>query len=89
MAGGVYIAIRWAVNAMTKKLVTYVDAERVAALSAIATREDRRIPAVEEDAVTGFLAAEQFGDASGRNHVMRAYLRSTRSYSSLYQALAR
>ena len=89
MASGVYIATRWAVNAMTKKLVTYVYAERVAALSAIATREDRRISAVDEDAIKEFLAAEQFDDASGRNHVMRAYLQSTRSYSSLYQALAR
>ena len=74
---------------MKKKLVTYLDAELVAALSAIATREDRRISAVDKDAIKEFLAAEQFGDASGRNHVMRAYLQSTRSYSSLYQALAR
>ena len=46
-------------NAMKKKLVTYVDAELVAALSAIATREDRRISAVDEDAIKEFLAAEQ------------------------------
>lgn len=89
MASGVYIAIRWAVNVMKKKLVTYVEAELVAALSAIAKREGRQISAVVEDAVNGFLAAEQFGDASGRNHVMPAYLRSARSYSSLYQVLAR
>ena len=89
MVSGVYFAIRWAVNVMKKKFVTYVDAELVAALSAIATREGRRISAVEEHAVRGLLAAEQFGDARGRNHVVRAYLRSTRSYSSLYKALAR
>lgn len=85
MASGVYIAIRWAVNAMRKKLVTYVDAELVAALSAIATRDDRRIPAVEEDAVKGFLAAKQVRTASKR----RAYLRGAQGYPSLYKALGR
>lgn len=89
MVSGVYFAIRWAVNVMKKKLVTYADEELVAALSAIAPREGRRISAVEEDAVKWFLAAPQFGNASDRNHVMRAYPRSARSYSSLHQALAR
>ena len=64
---------------MKEKLVTCVDAELVAALSAIATREDRRIPAVEEDAVKGFLAAKQVGTASKR----RAYLRSAQRYPGL------
>ncbi len=89
MVSGVYFAIRWAVNVMKKKLVTYVDAELVVALSALAKREGRQILAVLGDAIKGFLAAPQFGAASGCKHAMRAYLRSTCSYSSLYLALVR
>ena len=47
MVSGVYFAIRWAMNVMKKKLVTYVDAELVVALSALAKREGRQISAVD------------------------------------------
>ena len=76
-------------NVIKKKLVTCVDAELLSALRALAKTEGRQIQAVVEDALRDHLVAKQHGAASGRNHVMRAYLQSTRSYSSLYQALAR
>ena len=74
MVSGVYFAIRRAVNFMKEKLVTYVEAELLIALSALAKREGRHILAMAWDAFDGFLAAKQVGSASRRNHVIRAYL---------------
>ena len=48
MVSGVYFAIRWAMNVMKKKLVTYVDAELLSAVRALAKTEGRQIQAVVE-----------------------------------------
>ena len=46
MVGGAYLATRWPGNVMKKKLVTYVDAELLSAVRALAKTEGRQIQAV-------------------------------------------
>ena len=88
MVGGAYLATRWPGNVMKKKLVT---CRRGAALCVEGLGENRGAANSGRgtDALRDHLAAKQHDAASGRNHVMRAYLRSTHSYAGLYQALAR
>ena len=74
--------------AVREKFATQVDAELLDSVRKLAKSEGRQIQAVVEDALRAHLEAKQPTDPQGREHVMKAYLKSTERYPGLYKKLA-
>lgn len=75
-------------SAVREKFATQVDAELLESVRQLAKAEGRQIQAVVEDALRQHLAAKQAPMPQGREHVMEAYLKSTKRYGGLYKKLA-
>jgi hypothetical protein len=75
-------------SATREKFATQVDAELLKSVRELARSEGRQIQAVVEDALRQHLEARQSSRPQGREHVMKAYLKSTERYSGLYKKLA-
>jgi len=75
-------------SAVREKFATQVDAELLESVRKLAKSEGRQIQAIVEDALREHLEARQAGKPAGREHVMKAYLKSTERYSGLYKKLA-
>lgn len=71
-----------------EKFATQVDAELLESVRQLARSEGRQIQAVVEDALRQHLETRQSPSPQGREHVMKAYLRSTERYHGLYTKLA-
>ena len=71
-----------------EKFATQVDAELLESVRQLAKSEGRQIQAVVEDALRQHLETRQSPLPRGREHVMKAYLKSTERYSGLYKKLA-
>ena len=69
-----------------EKFATQVDSALLDSVRKLAKSEGRQIQAVVEDALRNHLDAKN--GASGREHVMAAYLKSTKRFSGLYKKLA-
>ena len=69
------------------KFATQVDAILLESVRQLAKAEGRQIQAVVEDALRQHLEAKS--PLKGREHVMAAYLESTRRFSGLYEKLAK
>ena len=74
--------------AVREKFATQVDAELLESVRQLAKSEGRQIQAVVEDALREYLEARQSPMPRGREHVMKAYLKSAERYSGLYKKLA-
>ena len=75
-------------SATREKFATQVDAELLKSLRQLAKSEGRQIQAVVEDALRQHLESRQSPALQGREHVMKAYLKSTERYAGLYKKLA-
>jgi predicted transcriptional regulator len=75
-------------SAVREKFATQVDAELLESVRQLARSEGRQIQAVVEDALRDHIEAKQSSRSRGREHVMKAYLKSTERYSGLYKKLA-
>jgi len=75
-------------SAVREKFATQVDAELLESVRQLAKSEGRQIQAVVEDALRQHLESRQSSGPQGREHVMKAYLKSTERYSGLYKKLA-
>lgn len=71
-----------------EKFATQVDSELLESVRRLARSEGRQIQAVVEDALRQHLEARQSPGPQGREHVMKAYLKSTERYPGLYKKLA-
>ena len=69
-----------------EKFATQVDSVLLEAVRKLAKSEGRQIQAVVEDALLDHLDAKN--GVPGREHVMAAYLKSTKRFSGLYKKLA-
>ena len=78
----------YSMAAVREKFATQVDAELLESVRELAKSEGRQIQAVVEDALREHLEAKQSPRPQGREHVMKAYLKSTERYSGLYQKLS-
>lgn len=74
--------------AVKEKFATQVDSEILESVRQLARSEGRQIQAVVEDALREHLEAKQSPGPKGREHVMKAYLKSTERYPGLYKKLA-
>ena len=70
-----------------EKFATQVDATLLKSVRDLAKAEGRQIQAVVEDALQQHLDAKSH--SKGREHVMAAYLDSTKRFLGLYEKLAR
>ena len=71
---------------LREKFATQVDSALLESVRKLAKSEGRQIQAVVEDALRNHLDAKN--GASGREHVMVAYLKSNERFSGLYKKLA-
>ena len=69
-----------------EKFATQVDSVLLDSVRKLAKSEGRQIQAVIEDALRNHLDAKN--GAPGREHVMAAYLKSTKRFAGLYKKLA-
>ena len=74
-------------SVVREKFATQVDATLLESVRELAKAEGRQIQAVVEDALRQHLEAKS--PLKGREHVMAAYLESTRRFSGLYEKLAK
>jgi len=74
-------------SVVREKFATQVDATLLESVRELAKAEGRQIQAVVEDALRQHL--ESKSPLKGREHVMAAYLESTRRFSGLYEKLAK
>jgi len=74
-------------SVVREKFATQVDATLLESVRELAKAEGRQIQAVVEDALRQHLEAKS--PFKGREHVMAAYLESTRRFSGLYEKLAK
>ena len=75
-------------SATREKFATQVDAELLASVRKLARSEGRQIQAIVEDAFRDHLVAREGGGLRAREHVLRAYLKSTERFTGLYKKLA-
>ena len=80
--------MRWNMSAVREKFATQVDSELLQSVRELAKSEGRQIQAVVEDALREHLDAKNGKLIRSREHVMAAYLKSTKRYSGLYSKLA-
>jgi len=75
-------------SVVREKFATQVDPILLESVRSLAKSEGRQIQAVVEDALRGYLDAKSSEQGRGREHVMAAYLKSTKRFSGLYEKLA-
>ena len=75
-------------SAIREKFATQVDSVLLESVRNLAKSEGRQIQAVVEDALREHLDAKTSEQGRGREHVMAAYLKSTKRFSGLYEKLA-
>ena len=71
-----------------EKFATQVDSNLLESIRNLAKSEGRQIQSVVEEALREHLDAKNSGQGRGREHVMSAYLKSTKRFSGLYEKLA-
>lgn len=74
--------------AQREKFATQVDSILLESVRNLAKTEGRQIQAVVEDALRDYLDTKNCEAESRREHVMAAYLKSTKRFSGLYEKLA-
>ena len=74
-------------SVVREKFATQVDATLLKSVRELAKAEGRQIQAIVEDALRQHLDARSH--LKDRDHVMAAYLESTKRFSGLYQKLAK
>ena len=75
-------------SAQREKFATQVDSVLLESIRNLAKSEGRQIQAVVEDALRGHLNTKNSETVHRREHVMAAYLKSTKRFSGLYEKLA-